>query len=239
MAMLQWPLPHLMFVFYRVLVAAFAVTITFISIQLHPGDLLPWPVFLTHWSFLLLTCHLLCAAVIVLLSTCCERRESTRPYRSLSSSGLTPIPCYMRFSWFLFSVTSPAAILVSVVYFTSLFPRLHRGYLNFEDASLHVMNSVLVILELSISAFPVRLLHAVYVLCYALAYVVFSVVYWAFDHSHVMYPGVLDWNAPTTTAVVLVILAAVGMPLLQFILFGIYHLRMYIYTHSACLQSRD
>jgi len=228
-----------MFVFYRVLVAAYAVTITFMSMRLHSSRLLPWPVWLTNWSYLLLTCHLLCAAVIVVLSTCIERGHYTLRCRQHSAYSLTSAPCYTRFSWFLFSVAAPAAVMVSAVYFATLFPRFDRTYLNFEDANLHLMNTVLVVLELSISAFPVRLLHAVYVWCYGLAYVVFSVVYWAFDHSHVMYPGLLDWNDPATTAVVLAIIAVVGIPLLQCILFSIYQLRMYVYNHCACLQSRD
>ena len=170
---------------------------------------------------------------------CGERQDSALRYGSLSAHGSLSIPCYMRFSWFLFAVAAPAAIMVSMIYYTSLFPRFHRSYLNFEDANLHLMNTVVVILELSISAFPVRLLHAVYVWCYALAYVIFSFVYWAFDHSHVMYPGVLDWSAPSTTALVLVILAVVGIPLLQFILFVVYQLRVYIYIRCACRQSHD
>jgi len=145
----------------------------------------------------------------------------------------------MQFSWFLFAVAAPTAVMVSAVYYMSLFPQFHRSYLNFEDANLHLMNTVIVILELSIAAFPVRLLHVVYVWCFGLAYVVFSLVYWAFDHSHVLYPGVLDWSTPTTTLVMLLIVVVVGIPLLQFILFGIYQLRMYIYSRCACLQSRD
>jgi len=195
---------------------------------------MPWPVWLTNLSFLLLTCHLLCAAVIVLLSMCVESRHG-----SLSAYGLTSVPCYMRFSWFLFAVAAPGAVIVSVIYYTSIFPQFHRPYLTFEDANLHLMNTVLVILEFSIAAFPVRLLHVVYVWCFGLAYVVFSLVYWAFDHSHVLYPGILDWSAPATTSIMLLITFIVGIPLLQFILFAMYQLRIYIYTHCSCLQSRD
>jgi len=196
------------------------------TILLHNNNLLPWPVWLTNWSYLLLTCHLLCAAIIVLLHACFERRHSTL----LAASSSTSIPCYMKFSWFLFSVSSTVAIIVSSVYFAGVFPGRHRDYLNLEDINLHVMNSVLVMLEFAIAAYPLRLLHVVYVWLYCLAYVIFSAIYWAFDHSHVMYPGVLDWNAPAITAVVLVVLTIVGIPLLQFILFSLFQLRMFIYT---------
>lgn len=145
----------------------------------------------------------------------------------------------MKLSWFLFSVATTAAVMVTVVFFAGVFPRLHMYHLSVIDINAHVMNTVLVILEFTISAFPVRLLHVVYVMCYGLAYVIFSVIYWAVDHSNVMYPGVLDWNSPKTTAVVIVILTFVGIPLLQFILFGIYQLRLYICGHCACHNSYE
>lgn len=211
---------------YRLLAAAYAVAITFVSIVVHPSYLLPWPVWLTNWSFLLLTCHLLCAAVIVLLDTCCGQRQPPLPL----TPGSTFVPCYMKFSWFLFCIATPAAVIVSVVYFASVFPNYHRNYLNFEDANLHLMNSVLVVLEFTLAAFPFRLLHIVYVYCYGLAYVVFSVIYWAFDNSNVLYPRVLDWNHPVSTIIVMVVLFVVGFPLMQLILFGIYQLRKSIYT---------
>jgi len=221
--------PYPLFGIYRLLVATYAVAITVVTILMHPSNLMPWPVWLTNWSFLLLTCHLLCASINVLLEPCFKRQRSTHLLA-------TSIPCPVKMSYFLFSVAAPAAIIVTVVYFAGVFPRRHRNYLNFEDVNCHVMNTVIIILEFTIAAFPVRLLHAVYVWCYALAYVIFSVIYWAFDHSHVMYPGVLDWNAPGTTAVVIVIMGFVAIPLLQFILFGIYQLRMFVHAQCAFRQ---
>lgn len=215
-----------MFVVYRLLVATYALAVTFTSILLHPSDLMPWPVWLTNWSFLLLTCHLLCAAVNVVLNTCFERHQVS----PLLTTDSTSISCYMKLSWFLFCIAAPAAIVVSIVFFAGVFPRLHRESLSVIEINVHVMNTVLIILEFTIAAFPVRLLHIVHGYCYAFAYVIFSVIYWAFDHSHVMYPGVLDWNTPGTTLMVLVILAFVGIPLLQFVLFGIYQLRKSVYN---------
>jgi len=216
-------------VVYRLLIAAYAVAVTFTSILMHPGDLFPWPVWLTNLSYLLLTCHLFYAAVIVLINTSFERRQ----YMTLLTSGSTSTPSYMKLSWFLFCVATAAAIFVSVGFFAGVFPRIPRDYLTVVDINLHTMNTVLVILEFTIAAFPVRLLHVVYVYCYGLAYVIFSVIYWAFNHLNVMYPGLLDWNNPGTTTVVLVVVAFVGLPLLQLILFGIYQLRKYIYTRCV------
>lgn len=230
MILLQWPPLRRLFVVYRLLVASYALTVTFVSIQLHPRSLLPWPVWLTNWSYFLLTCHLLCAALIVLLNACFECQSAVPP-----AYDSTSIPCYIKLNWFLFSVATPAAVVVTTVFFTSIFPRLHQDYLNAENANLHVMNTVLVILEFTVSAFPVRMLHMVYVWLYGLAYLIFSTIYWAVDHSNVMYPGVLDWNVPITTAVVILVLFVIGIPLVQFILFNIYQLRLYIYT-PACRQ---
>ena len=95
-----------MFIIYRLLVAAYAVTITIFSVVWFDHDVwrLPWPVWLTNWSYFLLTCHLLCAALILLLETATHRPHYLR-YSALTD----PLPCYLRLNWLLFTVAGPAA----------------------------------------------------------------------------------------------------------------------------------
>ena len=99
-----------------------------------------------------------------------------------------------------------------------------------------MLNSVLVLIELVVAAFPVRLLHVVWVWLYGTVYVAFSAVYWVVDHTNTMYPGVLDWNVTRVTVPVLALLAIIGAPLLQFILFAVYRLRLAVYRR--CVSDR-
>lgn len=223
----QWHLPRLVFVVYRLIVAAYAVSITFMSILKfnHNKWIYPWPVWLTNWSYFMLACYLLCSAVVAVISY--FDRPSVAASEPLFRRAL---PFYIKLNWFLFVVASSAAILVSIVYFSAIFPRRKLTYLSEEDVHLHLMNSVLVILELAVSAIPVRILHFVYVMAYGAIYVAFSIIYWTFDHSRVLYPGILDWNRPLTSVAVILALSVVGFPILQCLLFAAYRLRLYVYN---------
>jgi len=219
-----------LFLIYRLLVAIYAVVITFLSIFHYPVGRLSWPVWLTNLSYLLVTFHLVCAAVIVLVYTI---------FKDQQSSDSTVIPCSLKFNWLLFCIACPIAILVTLTYFAALFPHKNLDYVPEVDINLHLINSVLVILEFTISALPVRLLHVVYAFSFGLAYVIFSVIYWSVDHANYLYPGVLDWNAPVTSAVVSVVLLFVGIPLMHLILFAIYQLRMSIYSRCVDKQLHE
>lgn len=192
----------------------------------------PWPVFLTHWSYLVLTAHLLVATIISLLHVF-DDNSGIRIALNSGDQGIiyrrTSNPFYMKISWLLFAIASGAAFIVTLIYFSALFPQRGISYLSVVDINLHLMNSVVVILEFIVAALPVRLLHGVYLFLYGLIYIVFSVIYWSVDHSHVLYPGVLDWNYPGRTMGYMLLLAFVGIPLLQSLLFGMYSLKLFIY----------
>lgn len=240
----QWNWPGILFVIYRLALAIYSTIIVIFSIVKfdHGKWHRPWPVWLTNWSYFILTCHLLCSATVTLLFTteqgrCLRRRERHRS--SLHSSEHqaathhTHIPWYLKLDWFLFNIASSAAILVTVVYFSALFPQRDLHSLSAEDANLHMMNTVLIILELCISAIPVRLLHFIYMWLYGAIYIAFTAIYWAFDHSVVLYPKVLDWNHPGQTALIVFGLAVVGVPILQLVIFVAYRFRLFIYDRMC------
>lgn len=102
---------------------------------------------------------------------------------------------------------------------------------------LHLLNSIVILLEMALSAIPVRLLHGLYPLIFGLIYVIFSAIYWAMDHENVLYPNVLDWNQPGMTVIVTLGLAIVIVPLLQLFLFGLYNLRLKIYKRIYASES--
>ena len=78
------------------------------------------------------------------------------------------------------------------------------------------------------SSIPTRLLHIVYPFIYGFLYIVFSILFWADDHRHVIYPHVLDWNAPGRSLTFILILSFLVLPLLQLLYFGIYKLRLFL-----------
>lgn len=144
------------------------------------------------------------------------------------------ITWYMKLSWMLYDIICITAPVVSVVYFTTIYPKIKNRYgpsgISLEDLNVHGINSVIVLVEMCLTSYPVRLLHALYPVMYGFAYVVFSLSYWSSDPVHnVLYPGVLDWNSPGKAIMVVLALAFIGIPFLQLIHFGFYQLKLLVF----------
>lgn len=236
---------------YSVAVLAWTISVFEVSNLLK----YPWPVWLTNWTYLALTCHLVLAAVICIVYTCqynsffvrtpCVVAENqaryTRGYdgfsiedragRVVPSVSRSDIPWYMKVNWVLFNIVAIGAPMVTVVYFVALYPQIYKdgGQIGPEDLNLHLMNSVLVLLEIIFAAYPVRIFHAFHVVIFGILYGIFSLIFWAVDHSNVLYPEVLNWNYPLQTSLILLLLVFIAVPGLQILLFGIYRLKLAIY----------
>ncbi|KAH3820772.1 protein rolling stone-like [Dreissena polymorpha] len=133
--------------------------------------------------------------------------------------------------WILYNIASSASIMVTILFWALLFPYLPKEgdkYLLF-NIQLHAVTSVIVILEHSLSAIPIRLQHAIFTLIYGLCYLTFAGIMYAVHHSNIFYPGVLDFSQPSRTAVMCVVVVFVVLPLIQLFLFGIYKFRMWLF----------
>lgn len=135
---------------------------------------------------------------------------------------------YMKATWLLADVVNAFAIIVTLVYFVFLYPLI--GKTNFIDINVHGLNSVLVLADAVLTARPVRLLHVLYPLIYGALYLIFGTIYWSMNKKvNVLYPGVLDWNHPARTAIVICMVCFVALPVLQLFHFGIYRLKLFVY----------
>ena len=136
---------------------------------------------------------------------------------------------YMKLDWILYNITLPISIVVTLVFFTLLYPDMpHENGVDIFNIHVHALNSVFSILELFLCSIPTRLAHIIYPVIYGVIYILFSVFYWVKNHDHVIYEHVLDWNEPGRTLVVVVLLALVVLPTLQCVMFVLYKLRVYV-----------
>lgn len=159
---------------------------------------------------------------------------------STSSNNIRP-PWYLCIVWVLFCVVSSSAVLVSIVFFGFLYPNMDSTTgISLENLQVHLLNSVIIILEHCITAVPYRLLHVVYPFFYGCLYALFSIIYWSIDHSHVMYPHFLDWSHPGLAAVYVLLLGFVFFPLLHFLFFLVYKIKMFLlvqyFLHSGLTE---
>ncbi|XP_060063806.1 uncharacterized protein LOC132544250 [Ylistrum balloti] len=139
------------------------------------------------------------------------------------------LSCLMKFSWLLSVVAQHFSIFVTLLYFSAVFPflKVKVGLVN--DINLHAVNSFIVLLDLAVSARPVRFLHVLYPVIYGCAYTVFSIVYWTFDKERNVLYAILNWNNPGLTLGVIAGAIFIVVPLIQFTLYGLYRLRLKLY----------
>ena len=98
-------------------------------------------------------------------------------------------------SWFLANITNGICPVVSIFYWTFLFPALEVplsfeivflhlfNILRYLTLTLHISNLVTlcccsVLLDLCVTARPVRMGHVIYPVMFGLSYAAFSLVYW-------------------------------------------------------------
>ena len=93
---------------------------------------------------------------------------------------------------------------------------------------LHLVNTLLVLLEHAVSAVPVRVLHVLYPIIYGVIYMIFSLVYWTGDHRRVMY-DILDWNKPAATVGFVMLIGFVVVPVIHLAIYGLYRIRLATY----------
>lgn len=238
----QWDWPQLVYMLYRIAVAIYILAWLIESIIFMPtfnGHV--WPAFLTNWSYTVLTVYLFVAAGVVIRrnggSVSTDRPPSLQAQKPEQDRNVDrPLPMDLKIEWALFAIVSNFSFIVTLIYFAILYPVIYGEKNNptgksilAVDLHIHGINSVVVLMEMLISAYPVRLLHCVYPIAYGLTYVLFSLVYWAIDHNNVVYKNVLDWNKPGSTIGVVLGLGFVVIPLFQLLLFGIYRLRIWLY----------
>ena len=136
---------------------------------------------------------------------------------------------YMKISWFLYETISLSAVIVTVVYFVAIYPQLD-GTNSFEDISVHGINTVLVVFEMIVAAFPVRLLHGIYTIIFGLLYIIFSLIYWSqAPYKNIIYFDMLDWNRPNNAVILVCVLLLVVIPFLQTVVFLLYKCRLRCY----------
>lgn len=139
------------------------------------------------------------------------------------------LPWYFQLCWLISIVAHHFTVVVTIVYFTALFPFMGIQGIAVNDINMHGISTVLVLIDVAVSARPVRILHAIYPTVYGIAYAVFNVIYWSQDTVHNVVYNIMDWNNPGLAAGVVAALAFVGVPLIQLLHFGLYRLRLFLY----------
>ncbi|XP_067683874.1 uncharacterized protein [Haliotis asinina] len=133
-------------------------------------------------------------------------------------------------SWILSNIVFVFVIVVTGVYYTVMCPKDVTCWRYF-NINVHALNTVFIIVDVIVNGRPVRMCHVVYPFIFGFIYVMFSIFFWAPDHSRVIYRIVLNWNNPGLTIGVLVG-AFIGIVFLHALHLGLYKLKLYLYNRN-------
>ena len=139
------------------------------------------------------------------------------------------LPFSVKCSWILFNMCTGTTPVVSAVYFCVLYPQMHHS-LSFYDMQTHAVTLLVVIIELFVSSFPVRILHFIHASLFGFSYVLFSIFFWLADREHhILYGFILNWNKPIIGCTVACVTVCVVIPIAQLFVFLIYRTRICIF----------
>ncbi|KAI0227335.1 hypothetical protein LSAT2_022204 [Lamellibrachia satsuma] len=218
--------PSLLYVVYRFVMAAYFSTMTIYSF-LTFNSYSKWFIYMTHWSYSVITLNTVLQAVCV-----------TRHYINYKREGFDKECQKMRLTfkviWVLQNITCTSAPLVSVMYWSLFY---HGKGLDLANTNTHIANSVYVLIDILITAIPVRLAHFIYVQIFAMVYVSFTVIYWALGGKGIhgeqyIYSMLHHGHKPVSAVVWFIGLTLVSM-VIHCCVFAVYLLRV-----IACGQCR-
>ena len=218
-----------------------------------------WFIYLTNWSFTILTIAFILLTFLSISKTYQAYRNKphiddygtfetsveaarnkeqielpSRQERQIIIPAPTPCKWYHQITWLICNIAFCAAVIVTIAYW--LFQAKNVAFL---DVVTHAFNTVFVLTELFLGRVPIRLLHFLYTLVYLTLYVIFSVIYWqsgGYNAKGKPYIyEILDYenkNAGVITALVLA-LVVVAPPLTQLAMLGIHKLRYRCFRYNA------
>lgn len=218
------------------------------NLQIHP-----WWAYLTYWTYLMLclymTWHFFCTLVHLLIKTrpfnllnCLDPVFHKRLFLNSPAHAVDHIPhlCwYFKISWVLFSIATVGSILVTLLFFVLLWPSYKRAGQDM-NWQLHVMNSIIVGIELFFTAIPLRFCHVTYVLLYGIAYFIFTAIYYLAVNRTPIYSGVIDWSETAKTIGCMSFILFCVIPILQGLLVFIQKGKFYLYKKiKICLHGNE
>ncbi|XP_066247869.1 protein rolling stone-like isoform X2 [Euwallacea similis] len=189
----QWQLnqdrPSKIYLLLRIIIfISFATITTFSYILIADDGKRTWLIYMTNWGLTICTLQSL-IALIMILFTVISIQISDKPYASVAVLKL-----YWLY-WMFNIVATTMAFIITLIYWSLIYQTGVWSTMNF---MVHGMNSILMFSDLCIVAHPIRILHFIYPVAFAIIYLTFTGIYYACgglasDGSPYIYP-ILKWD---------------------------------------------
>ncbi|GAB1609250.1 protein rolling stone-like [Argonauta hians] len=149
------------------------------------------------------------------------------------------LPLAMKILWIFSNVSYCNGVLITCGYWILLYNsnNVKNMYLNVME---HAINSVYILLNMFVTAKPMRIYHVWQSIVTFLIYILFSLVYFfsggtSLTNSRVIY-FFTDWGHPSVAIPLILLLLFVGLPIVHTTLFFIYKLRLYLTNKQTSVE---
>ncbi|XP_071496855.1 protein rolling stone-like [Diadema antillarum] len=232
------PYANLKFLTYRMLLATYFTVYLVIHLStniVHVQGLKVF-IYLSDWTLILTTLYL----VVAFLNGIADYAYYLQ-HGAYTANSLFEPPILFRLQWLLFSICSITSLLISASFWPTAGIDLPAGKI-FENFNIHALPSIVLLIDLAVTAVPIRFGHVFYPLVYGAVYLVFAAVYWALGGTdpfgrHYIY-GILNFAHPKVILIV-VFVEGLGALVFQWVLAGLSLLRNKIAKECNCAGRRN
>lgn len=240
---------------YRLIVTAYNLAWLFYNIHLYGAKLF---IYLTNWTYTILNIYFVYATTLSCIALykdlekpsetplvtdeqAVEIEMGSSNYGAVDedredASEKDALQRHHKFLWFIHVIAATAGLFVTATYWSVL---ARDNPVDANTITKHALNSVFMVVDTSVSAIPVRLLHSLYIVLYILIYLAFSVIYWLLGGTNnqgnsFIYKNLDYDNFKPINGGLMVFFLLVVLPIIHLILFSIVKLRDHLYaTYKA------
>ncbi|XP_033115446.1 protein rolling stone-like [Anneissia japonica] len=205
-----------------------------------------WFIYISNWSYLLLTMYFIIAAIAVIIYHKYRSKEVDNNMKLVeggmqSDHNTTPaqtLPFYFSLTWLLQVVAFSAAVTVTLLFWVLVYDpavdTVHTYVVH-----VHGVNTLLVLIDVFAVANPYRLIHFIYPSIYASIYFIFTAIYWAAgglnEHGDsYIYKGNLDWeNDPRRSVITALLAVCLGAPAVHILLCLLFRIKNLVFIRCC------
>ncbi|XP_033628309.1 protein rolling stone-like [Asterias rubens] len=223
----QWSkIPWFVFVIYRVVLALYFLGY-YLGDSIQQGETFSWRSFLylTTLAFIVFIIYLVMAAVVAFLDGFISRKRSIPGMRIRH-----------KLQWFLFNTTFSVNVIVVVTYWAVLYSP-SENFPVFNNINVHLLTAVISLLDLLLTATPVRYLHVIYPILFGLSYLAITLINWAAGGDVIYF--ILDYSNYPGLAAGTIIGVITGVFIIHGVVWGLYKLRMWIWGRFGNIEIVD
>ncbi|XP_014678555.1 PREDICTED: protein rolling stone-like [Priapulus caudatus] len=192
-----------------------------------------WPIYLTNQTLVILNAHLIVSLVLAVRQYLSQRNK--KGFLPSSGDG-GPARWQHKLSWVLFNLSACLAPAVSAAYWTMIHDASRA--IDAENLVKHALAAAAIVVDVIVTATPVRLPHAWQPAAYLALYAAFSAAYWAAggtdDHRRPRIYAFLDYGERPASAAAHAVAMATALPAFFFMpVYTLYRLRVWAVVRRA------